>query len=221
MKKGILVAMVLFVAGCQTVLTTPRDEGRTKQQASMVEVNTPPANPLSNRCGPPPVAAEATDSSGGLGHWVEIHDRLASASSLTHWSLLWNASTTDMEKRLIFVLMNSQVDSDPWLRHVSQNELQRILPDLPMEWRPFFRQVGRNNKAQLRQYRALDRLRQEHAKQGNFIKSLRIQVAKKERQIEALTDIESELSSDTWLSPVKDTPPIPDSESGTEGSDYD
>lgn len=197
--------MALLLGGCQ--LMQPQEVPPSKRGFSLTATDTPTANPSVQQCGPQSILPALDGHPASSYEWIELHDAMATMPLLQRWSLVMDPHATQRQKELAILLIHFQADSPVLLKQLAQVELERQLPTLPETLQPVFRTIARGNETLLRQDISLTMLKQELARQQGSIKQLRNALAEKERQIEALTDIESQLNTGTNQSPlISDTP---------------
>lgn len=197
--------MALLLGGCQ--LMQPQEVSPSKRGFSLAATDTPTANPSVQQCGPQTILPALDGHPVSSYEWLELHDAMSTMPLLRRWSLAMDTHATHRQKELTILLIHAQADSPVSLRQLAQGELEHQLSTLPEALQPVFRTIARSNENLLQQNIRLSTLKQELAKQQDSIKQLRNALAEKERQIEALTDIESQLNTGTNHSPlINDTP---------------
>lgn len=197
--------MALLLGGCQ--MMQPQEVTPSKRGVSLAASDTPTANPSVRQCGPQSVLPALDGHPVSSYEWIELHDAMAGMPLLQRWSLVMDTHATHRQRELAILLVHTQADSALAVKQLAQGELKHQLPTLPEALQPVFRTIVRNNEILLQQDLELFALKQELAKHKGAIKQLRAALAEKERQIEALTDIESQLNAGTSHSPlINDTP---------------
>ena len=184
MKPGSILILIGLLAGCQSL---PRDAA---------ERPVPESDPVGTvgQCGAPPAMPPLDDSALAVIAWLHFNDQLASLNELKRWRLLHNYSTHEAGADLAAALVTSQPDMPDALRLIGQGTLKRRLVDLPPAVQPVFTQVLAYNEAVLNHHTVTRELERARALYAQRVRQLESMLAERDRQIEALTDIESQLN---------------------------
>lgn len=187
MKPGPILILLGLLTGCQML---PRDTG----QDPALSMDPVPQARTAGQCGAPPAMPPLDNSALAVIAWLHFNDQLASLNELQRWRLLLNYSTNEAGADLAAALVTSQPGVPDALRLLGQSTLKRRLVELPSAVRPVFSQVLAFNDAVLRHNATTRELERARALYRQRVRQLEAAVAEKDRQIEALTDIESQLN---------------------------
>lgn len=175
--------LLLVLAGCQSFALYPgtaSTDGVTEQHNAPTQV------------------PELEDSLNARQGWLTIQLELASGPQMQQWRALQRYEISEpASANLIAALVTSRADMPEALRRIGQQTLRRQQPDLPASIQPVFDQTLQFNDALLE--RDLNR-RQRQAGEQRMLQ-LEADLAEKERQIEALTAIESQLRHEDLSTP--------------------
>jgi len=185
MKLGSILILIGLLAGCQS---WPRDAVE-HPEPELFE----PAGTV-GQCGAPPAMPPVNDSALAVIAWLHFNDLLAGLDELRRWRLLHNYSTREPGADLAAALVTSQPGMPDALRLVGQGTLKRRLVDLPPAVQPVFTQVLAYNEAVLNHHSVTRELERARALYAGRVQQLEALLKERDRQIEALTDIESQLN---------------------------
>ncbi|GGX67398.1 hypothetical protein [Saccharospirillum salsuginis] len=185
MKPGSILILIVLLAGCQT---WPRDADEQPEPEASAQTGT------IGQCGAPPAMPPLDDSALAVIAWLHFNDQLASLGELRRWRLLHNYSTQEPGADLAASLVTSQPGMPDALRLVGQGTLKRRLDELPPAVQPVFTQVLAYNEAVLNHNAVTRELERARALYAGRVRQLEAMLKERDRQIEALTDIESQLN---------------------------
>ncbi|MFG1497018.1 hypothetical protein ABMA57_10310 [Saccharospirillum sp. HFRX-1] len=175
--------LVVVLAGCQSFALNP---------------STASVDGATEQCIAPTQVPELEDNQNARQGWLNIQLELASGPQMQQWRALQHYDVTEpASAELIAALVTSRADMPEALRRLGQQTLQRQQPYLPASVQPVFDQTLQFNDALLE--RDLSR-RQRQASERRMLQ-LEADLAEKERQIEALTAIESQLRQEELSAP--------------------
>lgn len=210
MRSGSFCILAMLLGGCQMFTPQP-DAG-----ASTAYTDTPSAYIGIGSCGPPSAVPSAEADSDTVMDWFRLQQTLQPLSPLSRWLEVLKQPADDPERALALVLVHSQADSPTLLRQLAQVQLQHLMPELSGDLRAFFNQVRITNKALLNRDRSIEQLVTERARLRQQIQSLSDELFRKAEQIEALTNIESELNGDGSGPAGEETPSRPAPDGGSD-----
>ncbi|WP_108126670.1 hypothetical protein [Saccharospirillum mangrovi] len=174
--------LLLLLAGCQTLgwpSATAADDS--------VEI-----------CITPSALPALDDSEETRLGWLAVADDVAARPPLTAWRALADYRVGDDSRaRLIAALVTSRADMPDALRQLGQQSLNDANRPLPASVRPLFDRLQRYNTAILNQHQQQRRLSAAQAR----IVELEAALAERQRQLDALTAIESQLHNESLDGP--------------------
>lgn len=195
MKTGSIVILILtgLLAGCQTW---------PKSTVGHPDLSRPASTGAIGQCGAPPAMPPLDDSASAAIAWLHFNDQLFDLDASRRWRLLHNYSTQDPGADLAAALVTSQPDMPDALRLIGQDTLKRRRVDLPPAVEPVFTQVLAYNETVLNHHAVTRELERAQA----LVQQLEAKLNKRDRQIEALTNIESQLNQNNGVgdSPISD-----------------
>ncbi len=230
-SRTLLLTLLLTVlSGCQ-ILSSPN--GETDAEVPAVE--------LFPACAPPGLFSPPRLLQCSAADWLLFNEalvRLPHPQSALAW---WSVSHSDVSHRIAMGLYHSQTDTSLVMRHLGLNLLAAAEDDdLPRDLQTLLHQRRRHSEqalalmqqrdARLRAYQAqiatLQRrqadLEQARSQLQAHNQRLQQLVVEKQRQIEALTELESQLSDDQNLRDTEmDISPEPETEDNAERSQPD
>ncbi|PTY35714.1 hypothetical protein BGP77_08695 [Saccharospirillum sp. MSK14-1] len=178
-----VLPMLMLLAGCQAL--TLRSNSTVFDSAT-------------DQCTAPSQVPDLDNSQAALQGWLNIQLVVASGPLMQQWHALQHYDMTDpASAELMAALVTSRADMPESLRRLSQQTLARRLPYLPASIQPVFEQTQVFNEALL----ARDTSRRQRQMSERQRLQLEAELATKERQIEALTAIESQLHEEALSIP--------------------
>lgn len=181
--------ILMLLAGCQSLgWSTPaiRAAGATEQ------------------CIAPQPLPQLDDSASARLAWLDLHLELATLPPMLAWRAQQNYTSTDLTRtQLVAALVTSRPDSVEPLRRLGQHTLAQFQPRLPATVQPIFNLAQQYNAAVL----SLNEQGRRRAAAEARALGLEAELAEKQRQLEALTAIESQLRDDSLDRPSNPSNP--------------
>lgn len=192
MKPGLVLCLsgllLGLLTGCQMFSRDPT----VSSDFVVAEYNSIP--PEAGQCGAPPAMPPLDNSALAVIAWLHFNDQLTTLTPMQQWRLLLNYTVHEPGADLAAALVTSHPTAPDALRLLSQGTFKRRLPGLPMAVRPVFTQVMAYNDAVLLNHDSMRQLERARHLYEKRVERLEQALAEKDRQIEALTDIESRLN---------------------------
>lgn len=179
MKRPLPCLIVtLLLSGCQSLGLRPAPAG--------------PGLPPS-QCQVPATLPALSDDQATTVHWLRLQNAIASGPLPEQWRLLQNYSAFEpRQARLAAALVTSRPDMPEALRRLGWYSLHQQQAQLPTALQPLVSLVQQHNRAALER----DVSRRQLTAVRYRLLQLEQALTEKERQLEALTAIESQLNHD-------------------------
>lgn len=168
-------ALLLVLSGCQSLRLQPAPDDNLDGPAL---------------CEAPQPLPMLDNSPSARLAWLTLQLQLSDGDAMAAWRALQNYAVVDpRDAQLVAALVTSRPATPEALRRLGQRTLERLMPSLPSQIQPIIGQAVHYNAAALSrdaQQRALTAAQQQ-------VRQLATELAEKQRQIDALTAIESQL----------------------------
>lgn len=195
-----LVLLTGMASGCQSLahngsFEPVKTNAKDQQTASLMPIEVAQTQQCPSYTGLPPIS-EGTCSQL---QWQALNSQLHNMSPAGRQRFLMSHVSSDLPGRLLWGLAYTQPNTGTAMRQLGQQALSSIYTEMPSALRPFLSHHIAMNQAMLSAAAQARGYRQANSSLHNDIIQLHITVQEKVQQIEALTDIESRLSSPPLL----------------------